>query len=412
MSAPEIAGLIDEARLRGTAVKLAATVRSAGVTTAITYEVRVGTSICENAALVSNSKSTRIKLDENAASRGDMGEYHRIHESKSFAQTAYVPDGRRRLALLRAPFAGDGSAIIRSTVSMATSRPTSPAICCTSRKAAAFRSVLTHSQTAGDYYACPSRRNLGLFPVESPPMRNSAPIDPVLGRGVYGAPEALRLINFRRQYEYSSSTISRQTVARWLRGYDYVRDGVKHHSAPLWEPDYTNEDDTIELSFRDLIEVRFVKAFRDLGLGLPTIRECFARAVEEVKDKRPFSTSKFRTDGKTIFLEIIDGVREGELLDLKRRQGAFHRFVAPSLHDLEFDADIVARWYPLGKAHKIVIDPARAFGRPIVVSGGVPTEVLRDAVEAEGSEEKVARSYAVPLGAVREAVAFQQRLAA
>jgi hypothetical protein len=67
MSAPEIAGLIDEARLRGTAVKLAATVRSAGVTTAITYEVRVGTSICENAALVSNSKSTRIKLDENAA---------------------------------------------------------------------------------------------------------------------------------------------------------------------------------------------------------------------------------------------------------------------------------------------------------------------------------------------------------
>lgn len=56
MSAPEVAGLIDEAWLRGTAVKLAATVRSAGVTTAITYEVRVRASICENAAMVSNSK--------------------------------------------------------------------------------------------------------------------------------------------------------------------------------------------------------------------------------------------------------------------------------------------------------------------------------------------------------------------
>ena len=35
-NAPEIAGLMDEARLRGTAVMLAAAVRSAGVTTAIT----------------------------------------------------------------------------------------------------------------------------------------------------------------------------------------------------------------------------------------------------------------------------------------------------------------------------------------------------------------------------------------
>jgi len=198
-----------------------------------------------------------------------------------------------------------------------------------------------------------------------------------------------------------------------LRGYDYSRNGVPHHSAPLWRPDYVNQDDTIELSFRDLIELRFVKAFRDVGLSLPTIRECFMRAVDAVKDPRPFSTQRFRTDGKTIFLEITHDVREGELLDLKRRQGAFHRVVAPSLHDLEFDADIVARWYPLGMSRKtIVIDPSRAFGRPIVAEGGVPAETLRDAVEVEGSEGKVARLYEVSIAAVRDAVTFQQRLAA
>jgi hypothetical protein len=53
---------------------------------------------------------------------------------------------------------------------------------------------------------------------------NSPVADDVLGRGVYGASEALRLINFRRQYEASPKhAISRQTIARWLRGYDYVR---------------------------------------------------------------------------------------------------------------------------------------------------------------------------------------------
>jgi hypothetical protein len=109
--------------------------------------------------------------------------------------------------------------------------------------------------------------------------------DIVLGRGVYGAAEALRLINFRRQYEASARSISRKTIARWLRGYDYSRNGITHHSDPLWRPDYVNEDNTIELSFRDLIELRFVKAFRDVGLSLPTIRECFMRAVEAVNDQ-------------------------------------------------------------------------------------------------------------------------------
>jgi uncharacterized protein (DUF433 family) len=232
-----------------------------------------------------------------------------------------------------------------------------------------------------------------------------SPVNDVLGRGVYGASEALRLINFRRSYERSGHSISRQTMARWLRGYNYrSRDGAVHHSDPLWQPDYINEDETIELSFRDLIELRFVKAFRDVGLSLPTIRECFMRAVEAVNDQRPFSTRRFRTDGRTIFLEITHDIREGELLDLKRRQVAFHRIVAPSLHDLEFDAEIVARWFPLGMSRKtIVVDPMRSFGRPIVSDGGIPVEVLSEAVEVEGSAEKVAKLYEVPLVAVRDA---------
>lgn len=223
-----------------------------------------------------------------------------------------------------------------------------------------------------------------------------------LGRGVYGAAEAVRLVNFGRR----ADAVSRRTLARWLRG--YTHDGQR--SPPLWQPDYaSDEENEIEVSFRDLIELRFVRAFRDLGLSLQTIRQCFERAVQEVKDERPFSTRRFRTDGKTIFLEIIDGVREGELLDLKHRQGVFQRVVEPSLHGLEFDADIVSRWYPV---KTIVLDPARAFGRPIVAESGVPTETLSEAVEVEGSPERVAELYALPVAAVRDAVAFQQRLAA
>jgi uncharacterized protein (DUF433 family)/DNA-binding transcriptional MerR regulator len=235
--------------------------------------------------------------------------------------------------------------------------------------------------------------------------------EPILGRGVYGASEALRLLNFVRKPTADSRSVSRQTIARWMRGYDHGPEG-DHHSPPLWQPDYANNDEVIEFSFRDLIELRFVKTFRDLGLSLPTIRECFKRAVEEIQDERPFSTQRFRTDGKSIFLDITSNLPEGEMVDLRRRQRVFKRIVEPSLKDLEFDASVVARWFPLGITRRsVVLDPARAFGRPIIKSSGVPTQVITEAVKLEGSADKVARLYDIFPAEVRDAQEFEERLA-
>ena len=235
----------------------------------------------------------------------------------------------------------------------------------------------------------------------------------ILGRGVYGASEALRLVNFSINTGDAVTQVSRQTVARWLRGYDFTVHGENHHSSPLWVPDYANDDDTIELSFRDLIELRFIKAFRDAGVGLQTVRQCFERAVDLVKDDRPFSTQRFRTDGRTIFLEITEGTSDGALVDLRQRQAVFRSFVAPSFKDLEFDADVVARWFPLGGSRRsVMVDPVFAFGRPISAVGYVPTEVLALAAKVEGSVERAARLYEVPASIVREALAFEGKLAA
>lgn len=60
-------GLTAAARLRGTDVTLAAAGRSGGVTTAITYEERVGTSICESAARTRSSPSAASRLGAMAA---------------------------------------------------------------------------------------------------------------------------------------------------------------------------------------------------------------------------------------------------------------------------------------------------------------------------------------------------------
>lgn len=241
-------------------------------------------------------------------------------------------------------------------------------------------------------------------------MLKNVPVEPdALGRGTYSAVEGLRLLNFSRPGIPSARHVSRNTLSRWLRGYEHGEDG---YSGPLWRPDYVNEDDQVELSFRDLIELRFVKAFRDLGVGLKTIRDCYRRAVEEVRDDRPFSTQRFRTDGKTIFLDITEKDHDGRMIDLKRRQQVFRSIIEPSLRDLEFDASAVARWFPLGMRHRaVVIDPRRSFGRPIV-QRGVPTEILAEAVAVEGSIDAVVVLYGVPKSEIRAALDFEHQLAA
>src|SRR5258708_36827095 len=66
-SAPAMAGLAAAARLRGADVTLAAAGRSGGVTTAITYEERVGTSICDSAARTSSKARATSRLGATAA---------------------------------------------------------------------------------------------------------------------------------------------------------------------------------------------------------------------------------------------------------------------------------------------------------------------------------------------------------
>src|SRR5437773_7671296 len=67
-----MSGLTAEAKLRGTEVMLAAAARSTGTTTAITYELRVGTSICDRALRASKSAITDARLGANGTSKRRM----------------------------------------------------------------------------------------------------------------------------------------------------------------------------------------------------------------------------------------------------------------------------------------------------------------------------------------------------
>ena len=217
------------------------------------------------------------------------------------------------------------------------------------------------------------------------------------GIGAYSLTEAGRLLN-----------VSPTTIRRWLFGYTYDHHGPRTQQAPLWQPQYGVDQDEPLLGFRDLMEARIVRGLRAMNFGLPTIRECLRQASEIVGDSHPFSTRQFKHDGRRIFLQQMAGDGSSRLFDLKGRQLVFQRVVAPSLLDLDFDADVASRWWLLPKKRTIVIDPARSFGQPIATDAGVPTSRLAQAVKAEGSVERVSRLYEMRPAVVRDALFFER----
>lgn len=214
----------------------------------------------------------------------------------------------------------------------------------------------------------------------------------LFGIGLYTTAEAQRLLG-----------IPSGKIARWLRGHDIAG----KHYAPLWRPQVDLGDGAVYLGFRDLMEMRTAHEFMAAGVSAQAVRRAIQEARRYVDDDRPLSTTAFRTDGRTIFLEIAGEDGDTKLLDLFRRQYAFKQIMERSLKDVEFDNVSPARWWVASKQSGIVIDPERSFGQPIEASSGVPTAVLAQAVKAEGGIKAAARAWMLKPAQVQRAVAFE-----
>ncbi|MEC9347865.1 MAG: hypothetical protein VYB54_16690 [Pseudomonadota bacterium] len=223
----------------------------------------------------------------------------------------------------------------------------------------------------------------------------------LVGIGLYSLAEAARLLGGRSE-----------SIRRWMTGYKASTKGGRRRYDPIWSPDIHLDDGAAYLSFRDLMELRVALLFIGRGVGLHTLRLCHQRASAVLETDRPFSSARFRTDGRTIFLDLAEEANDDGLMDLRLGQWTFRKVIEPTFRDLDFDGDRPARWRPYDGRDSIVVDPERSFGQPIANASGVPTATLARAVNAEGSIRAAAAAFEVPVVDVRDAVAFEERLAA
>lgn len=221
-----------------------------------------------------------------------------------------------------------------------------------------------------------------------------------LGAGIYTVPEASRL-----------TRVSSARIRRWLKGYDFKSRRQRHHSNPVWTGQFAAIEDKLAVGFKDLMEIRFVNAFLEQGVSWKTMRDAHIAAKRKLGTDHPFCTHKLGTDGRAILLQQAEKSGDTCLINITNDQHEFERIVTPFLKEMEFDRG-TTRWWPLGRKRQVVVDPVRNLGQPTVNRSGVPTRILARSVEANGSVESVASWFEVAPEEVRDAVEFEQTLAA
>jgi len=216
--------------------------------------------------------------------------------------------------------------------------------------------------------------------------------------GIYSIPLAAQLLR-----------VPTQNLRGWIKGYSGTECG------PLIPSELEPINNKYALSFLNLIEARFISVFANLGVNVKSIRYMAEEAKRILSHPHPFATEMiFKTDGRTIFMQVAAQVDDQALYDLRRKNFAFKEIL-----EREFKGDVIysnsglARaWYPRKEiAPSVMVNPKLSFGAPVIESSGIPTETIYNAFLAEGNDYAgVARWFEIDKQRVKEAVDFELNL--
>ncbi|MCH4055100.1 MAG: hypothetical protein LKH76_09405 [Acetobacter fabarum] len=213
----------------------------------------------------------------------------------------------------------------------------------------------------------------------------------IIGRGVYPVATAAKLLR-----------MPSARIRSWVYG---------NGSSPVLVSDLPPEGGQDALSFINLIEVLFLSELRGQGISLQSIRAMIEKARKLMGTEHPFAIRQFHTDGKAIWIETAEATGDRRLVDLTDGNGAMLEVLERSFRkSVSFDqlTGTASQWRPNADQPRVILDPARRFGRPIDGGTGIPTEVLADALRAEGGDvARVAKLWEVPTDAVEQAAEFE-----
>ena len=208
--------------------------------------------------------------------------------------------------------------------------------------------------------------------------------------------------------------VPNSTLRSWFAGQPYVRNGERRHFQRVITP---ADPKHLVLSFSNLVEAYVLTSIRrQHHIPLPKVRTALTCLRTHFGSTRPLLDQQFATDGVDLFVE-----RLGQIINLSQ-SGQVEMAEVIKAYLERIDRDLVGvpiRLFPFLRTteprlqpRSVVIDPAVAFGRPVLVGTGLPTAVLAEQFKAGDSVEALADEYGAPVEAISDAIRCELELKA
>lgn len=201
------------------------------------------------------------------------------------------------------------------------------------------------------------------------------------------------------------------TSRRWLSeaGYHYWYSSEERRTLPPITPKPWRSPPEAA-SFTDLMEVAAIGKLKEKGFGLRRVRQINEYCRLYLGRDRPLVTETFKVEGRDIFIEASHGV----LLNVGYEAGmqAWEEVLDPFLDTVEYENELVRRWWPLGRELGVVVDPDYGFGLPVISGTGVRTEIIAERHEAGDKNEEIAYDFGVTASQIEDALRYEMPSAA
>ena len=221
----------------------------------------------------------------------------------------------------------------------------------------------------------------------------------------YSAGEVTRILN-----------LPSATVKAWSFGYNYQSGKNQKRFQPVIAP---ADSQRRLLSFANLCELHVLSAIRrHHKVSLFKVRDSIEYLQSQLgSSNHPLIDNQLHTNNIDLFVEHASQLLNISCDGQVAMRGDFEQALARIERD---NKGSPIRLFPFSRTsisateqpRVIVIDPRVSFGRPILTSAAIPTEIIADRFLAGDSPKEMAEDYRVEEKEIEEAIRFEQRRAA
>lgn len=233
------------------------------------------------------------------------------------------------------------------------------------------------------------RRKLAQVTISLNQMKSEFKNKSSIGDGVFTISDLSRILK-----------IHKGKARRWLKQYWDGQLGFENERYS-WKA-----DGSIAVNFFVLIEFYVYYQLSEQGVKPKEMIKGHRKLQEIFGTRYPFTNKKvlegLHTDKKNLYLKY----KGDDILILDGTNQLKFNFLKVYLNRLEFDDDVVSRFYPLGKDHAVIVDPNRKFGRPLLKNKNIDPEVIYGHHKAGDPNEYIARVYELSKKEISDAIAF------